>query len=232
LGDSRDKERITKSKQQKRGNRNRSRRNARRTQKSLALISPMVDRDELKGNEAKFYSYTLATMGAITTTPNGVNMCSNIIQGLQFYSNRVGSLIELHSFGLRATLVGGQSNIVTDDAYNTVRLVVAVTEPACTFATLTMNSILGPRDQSGVHQVLYDKVITLSSPGRDSVGYLPAVKTVSLNLPLRNLRVRFTGAGANTVSNETILIGVVSDSAAAPSPAFVSGQALLYYSDN
>jgi len=223
---------ITKSKQ-KRGNRTRSRRNTRRNKNmSIAQVGPMVDHDLIQGNESKFYSYTLATLGAITTTPNGVNMCNNIIQGLQFYSQRVGSLIKLKSLQLRATLVGGQSNVVTDDAYNTVRLVVALVDPACTFATLTMNSILGPRDQTGVHKVLYDKVITLSSPGADTTGYLPAVQTVSFILPLRDAVVRFTGSGANTVSNEALLIGCVSDSAASPSPAFVSGQALMYYTDN
>jgi hypothetical protein len=135
---------------------------------------------------------------------------------------------------IHGVLVGGQSNTNVDDSYNVVRIVVATynSSIAAPFTNLTLDLILDDRDAAfpGLIKVLYDKMFVLASPGSDTVGYLPATKSISIDIPLDE-EIQFNGTGNNATTPTNIIIGMVTDSAAVPNPGFVSGTEILSYSD-
>jgi len=126
-------------------------------------------------------------------------------------------------------LVGGQTNVVTDDSYNTFRIVVFSHTVGSTIA-FTLTDLLDPRFNQGLRKVFYDKSFTLTSPGRDSTGYMPAVHKIEATIPLNFLQL-YSGTGATAVSTEELAIGMVSDSVGVPNPGFESGSIALFYAD-
>lgn len=132
-------------------------------------------------------------------------------------------------------MVGGQSNIVTDDKYNVARICVIEYESGTTpLVGFNLGAILDPRNGAykGLIKVLHDQVYLLPSPGEDSTGYLPALREVTIDVPL-NLDVSYVSAsgGAVNLSSHAVMIGVVTDSAAPPSPGFINGTATLTFED-
>jgi hypothetical protein len=155
--------------------------------------------------------------------------CATIIQGLEC-TDRIGRSIYLRSISLYGTLVGGQSNSVADDSYNTLRMSVVACTDGATLAGYTLQSIQSPEVITGLEHTYMDKFVALSTPGRDSVGYLPAVRRITWTCPINRV-IRYRGAAANTVNGTTVRVAMISDSVAAPSPGFVSGCLVFAFTD-
>lgn len=146
--------------------------------------------------------------------------------------NRLGRQIYVERLELRGTLVGGQSNIVTDDAYNTFRIVIA-----------SYKGAIGPITPLGtagiplhypilqglltVEKVYYDKTIVVASPGRDSTGYMPASRYIRITVPIKRL-YNYSQNAAST-GMDHLVISCISDSAGAPNPGWNSLQIIPYF---
>jgi hypothetical protein len=199
--------------------------------KKVAKIYPGSPPSFIGGHELKVTYGTLAT--AVTTTAANFDMSQYIAGGSGFNSGRIGNVIEPNSVSFQGVLMGGQSNVVADDKYNIFRVIV-------TWATVAGLAAFNPslvsgvncRTFPGIEEVLYDQTFCLSSPGPDSVGYMPPTKAVKFSIPLRNKKIFFNGTGQGSQCDRTIGITCVSDSAVAPSPGFQSGVACMTYLDN
>ena len=155
-----------------------------------------------------------------TTKPNGTDIY-----------NRVGRQVTLQSLSVSGTMVGGQSNVVTDDPYDVVRISVVKGNVGMTFSGFTISSVLTPDTQIGLDRVLLDRFVTLSSPSRDSTGYMQAMKRIDFQVDLRRVVTHFTTAAAGSQNGETCYLVVVSDSSTVPNPGFVDGAWVVRFAD-
>ena len=142
-------------------------------------------------------------------------------------SKRIGRKIVMTGIELRGVLRHGATNSTFDDKYNVVRIIIGVApyQPGV-FQPLGSLSLHEPlervRNQGQlISKKLYDRVITLQSPGPDSTGYMPHLKTIRIKRRMR-LPVLFADDGAN-YPDKVLFIAIKSDSSAAPNPAFVQG---------
>jgi hypothetical protein len=167
---------------------------------------------------------------SISTTSYITNLTSPLTEGTD-YQNRLGRQVHWKHFHLSGQLVGGQSNLGTDENRNAVRLVVADIVAGST-PSITLSSILDPRtaSQAGLIKVHFDRTFSLESPGRDSTGYMPSCREVVLNVPINRVQ-EFYGTGSGSgVGMNTVLFSV-SDSAVVPNPGFVNGSSYLMFED-
>jgi hypothetical protein len=185
--------------------------------------------------ETKYVSIPLHTAFHSIGTAAGTSApLNNVIQGTEYYGQRIGRNVLAKHLSIHGVLVGGQTNTNVDDSYNVVRMVVATynSSVAAPFTNLTLDLVLDDRDAAfpGLIKVLFDKFYVLSSPGGDTVGYLPATKPIKIDIPLDE-EIQFNTVGVNSTSPTNIIIAMVTDSAAVPNPGFVSGTEILSYSD-
>jgi len=185
---------------------------------------------EFKGEvENKYVRYSLHTeFPSVSTTTERLDCCEGIAQGLG-PNERIGDVVRVRQIRLSGFLVGGQTNVVTDDAYNSFRIVVFSHTVGSTI-TFSMTDLLDPRFNQGLRRVFYDQSFALPSPGRDSTGYMPAVRKIEIAIPLNFMQL-YTGSGATAVAQEELAIGMVSDSVGVPNPGFESGSLAVCYAD-
>lgn len=209
---------------------------ARRSARGIGLYNSAIPFTTVPRRcETKYVSIPLHTAFHSIGTAAGTSApLNNVIQGTEYYGQRIGRNVLAKHLSIHGVLVGGQTNTNVDDSYNVVRMVVATynSSIAAPFNNLTLDLVLDDRDANfnGLIKVLYDKFFILSSPGGDTVGYLPATKSINIDLPLDE-EIQFNGTGANTTTPTNIIIAMVTDSAAVPNPGFVSGTEILSYSD-
>lgn len=136
-------------------------------------------------------------------------------------------------FGMDGLLVGGQSNFVTDDPFNAVRIIVAVVAPGFVSADMAVYSI-SSHIQPGVVKIerkVVDRIINLQVPAKDSVGYIPASSRVSVRLPM-NVTCVYDQAGSDfPTAGSSLAMMMVSDSSVAPHPGFTSGHWWINFRD-
>lgn len=150
-------------------------------------------------------------------------------------NQRVGDEVMVNNVGFEGVLVGGQANNSLDDNRNIVRIVMAIWDGrvATPLATnsVTISDILR-KDEivgKGLIRVLYDKVHILTSPGRDSTGYMPVQKHIKFNKKL--LRKFKYASSTATEAQERIVLSIISDSTLAPAPGFVQGKWYITFKD-
>jgi hypothetical protein len=163
----------------------------------------------------------------ITSSFVKLDLCNGIGYGTAVNA-RIGNIITCKRFVLDCTLAGGQANLATDDRYNTVRVVMYSATPGNS-QTPSLSQCLEPRLIPGWFDVFLDRTIILESPGKDSTGYMPAVRRLKFDIPLRE-RIMYTGS-TGTQSGKSLFLGFISDSGVAPSPGILSGFASLLYED-
>jgi hypothetical protein len=198
------------------------------------VVIPYITAPLRHTQEIKYTTSDLHTIfHGVSTVPGIWAPTAQIAVGSDM-GQRIARNILVKHFTMRGVLVGGQSNIITDDKYNTARIVVAEYNPqvAAPFGNLTLSNVIDSRDAfPGIGKVYFDQTYLLTSIGPDSVGYLPSTKKVSIDIPL-NIQCEYNGAPGNTISRNNLVIGMVTDSVAAPSPGFESGFSLMTYVDN
>lgn len=162
----------------------------------------------------------------------------------------IGRRYEIIGFSLWGTLSGGQTNTVADDRYNVVRMVAAVfdgdtagTAPGSKWPNMSsggaatpirLKSPIWPNDGSTqwIRRKVKDKLWTLTSPGRDSTGYMPVLKNVSFKHRFKKpLIVNYCNESGGLKADKVLAIGVCSDSSAVPAPGFVNGTLTWYWKD-
>lgn len=209
----------------------RSRRRRRRTKRTS--FQKRVKKVLFKNTESRWYLTPLTTaFPSISSTWNYFQY--QPAQGVDI-ATRVGRKIVITGFELRGVLQHGTSNIATDDKYNIVRIVsgVAPFESGVftPLGSLGLSEPLVHDSNQGqlISRKLYDRVITLKSPGPDSVGYMPDLKSIRIKKRL-NLTVHYA-SDATGYPDKIPFIAMKSDSVAAPSPGFVQGWIKIWWKD-
>lgn len=179
-----------------------------------------------------------SSIGSINSSWNEIDLCSNIVIGTDV-GNRIGRKIAINSFYLDGVLQGGQSNLATDDAFNTVRFVLGLwrSQTPCALNGLDIGSMInksGYGSTGGISLVrkYRDFKIILSTPGADSTGYLPAVRKVRIYVKFRRpINITFPATSTTTIQSTYLILSVISDSVAIPNPGFISGRYSLTWHD-
>lgn len=141
--------------------------------------------------------------------------------------------IRLLKFQLQGLLVGGQSNLVTDDAYNGVRIVLFEGAPGLAsvdFAGFDQNVHLQP-GISGITRIFMDRMIALRVSAPDSTGYVPACTTVSFSRGVHTICVFDQSGAAYPAAGASLYLAMISDSAAVSNPGFTIGHFTLTFID-
>lgn len=150
-------------------------------------------------------------------------------------NQRVGDWIRCKKIGFNGVIVGAQTNTMADDARNIMRIVVAewdgrITTPLATNAA-TINDIIRKDEITGkgLVRLLYDKVVLLTPPGKDSTGYMPAQKYLKVMKKVDKV-IKYASA-TSTEAQTRIIVSMISDSAGIPNPGFVTGKYEIHYND-
>lgn len=101
-----------------------------------------------------------------------------------------------------------------------------VCTPGLTLSSLTPHQFLDPRYQSGLFQILYDRTVILRVAAKDSTGYIPAAKLISINLPV-NIPVEFSSTAIGAPVGKDIRMLAISDSSAVVHPGFSTESTVL-----
>lgn len=147
-------------------------------------------------------------------------------------TSRTGRQCFLHGIRIHGTLAGAQTNSALDDATNQFRIHIGIWDPDVATPPLgtvgTQDLVIAgqePRNSTGkmLHRTLFDKTYLLQVKARDSTGYIPVQRQVKIHLRFRRpIKMSWTDeAVANP--NKFVYIQMCSDSAAIPSPGFISG---------
>lgn len=147
---------------------------------------------------------------------------------------RIGTKIAITGFYLQGTLAGGQANTALDDRVNTVRMILGLWTSSTPMATIgtpnPMDAPLMRNFNSGglLLRKFMDRRISLVSPGKDSTGYMTAQRLVKIYYKFRKpIAIDYSAATVN----RNLVLSIVSDSSAVPSPGFTSGFVYLTFKD-
>lgn len=161
----------------------------------------------------------------------------------------VGRRYEIIGFKLFGTLAGGQTNTALDDKYNIVRMMAGIFDGDSVAFTSTqrwpvlsqglttpvsLRNPVYPADGSTqpMRRKVKDKVVNLVPYGRDSTGYLPAIKNISFSHKFKKpIVVNYLNDGGTLRADKYLSIGMCSDSTGLPSPGFISGSLIWYWKD-
>jgi len=208
----------------------RPRRRVVRTRKAVARVVRQVMRRSVELKRITPIPLT-TSFTTISSAWTEVNFADAITSNASDIGNRIGRKIAIRSFYLDGVLQGGQSNLSTDDRFNTVRFVVGLwrnTLP-CASSGFDMSSMInqsGLSTTGGVNLIrkYRDFKVVLQSPGQDTTGYLPAVRKVRIYIKFRKpIVITFGSTNATTDQDKRLYLSVRSDSIAPPSPGFVNG---------
>lgn len=183
--------------------------------------------------EVKHFARGLsANFSSVSTICSTLDLASLITAGTG-YDQRVGRSCYIKGLVVEGTLHGGQSNLVTDDNHNTVRIIAVRGVPAVVATSLTASFTLSyapinGETLSGVKEVLFDQQYELPSAGPDSTGYMPSIKHVKTYIPINRYFTYYSGGP----SDDTVFLSMVSDSTAVSHPGFVSGWLDVLFADN
>lgn len=193
--------------------------------------------------ETKTYWYDLTTHNSIGTTWHMQALFPDISAS---FAGIIGKKYALVGIRLTGTLVGGQSNLGTDDQWNHVRIVacemtgaarnIPVNMPTLTWGIKTpirLKSPVMPSDGTTVYikRKLFDKTYKIVSPGRDSLGYMQGTREVSIYKRFKRPLVLEYETNGQANPTSYVQVCFVSDSLAVPSPGFASGVLEFFWKD-
>jgi hypothetical protein len=190
---------------------------------------PTFFQDKFGTHENKYFNSPLTTyFASVSTTKRILDLCSPIVEG-DDYNMREGREVKLRDLIFYGQLIGGQSNLGTDEQRNCFR--ISVVEAPTSWSSSSID-VSGPADCRlwGCQRILFDELFSLVSPGRDTVGYMPAGLYVDRQVRVRN-HVNYAGSGAAADVGLTIFLVMVSDSAISPNPGFTNGNWALRFED-
>lgn len=187
--------------------------------------------DKIFGSSPAITSNTISNAWqeySLTTIPQSVGKVG-----------RVGNQIRIKSFYLTGVMVGGQSNNALDDNRDTLRLIVGLYEgkggvtPLATAGNL-INDIIRTDFNSAQGSLIkkyYDRFIILPSMGKDSTGYMPSVRKIKIYKKFKKPLLIQWSSDATIYPNKNLILSIISDSVAAPSPGFTQGFCYITYED-
>jgi len=206
----------------------------RKSGKSVKSIKRIVNKLIVRKSEKKFNIVGLpATFGSVGTAWIETDF-TNLSQG-SAQGNRIGDSINAYSIGFKGVFAGGQSNLATDDVRNTVRIILAWwdgrSSTPCATNAVALSSLIQSDETTGAGliKILYDRTFYLQSPGRDSTGYMPALRYLKFYKKL-NRKINYLTT-TSTTSQKRLIMSVISDSAVVSHPGFISGYGLFKFTD-
>lgn len=185
---------------------------------------------EVKHNASPLAS-SFSSIGGAWVEVDLTNIAQSVTQ-----VTRVGDHIRAKSFSLNGVLVGGQSNLATDDNRNIVRIVLAWWDSSSATPLATNGATIDSRIQSdelfgkGLLKMIYNKTVVLTSSGRDSTGYMPAQRFVKIWKKLYRY-VSYSNV-TGTTAGQKLILSMISDSAVVSHPGFVQGNYFFKFTDN
>jgi len=198
-------------------------------------VKRFVKRAISRRTEKKYYTALVSsTFAAVSTTPVETLFC-NPAQGTTGLT-RVGRKLRITKIRFsNCVLAGGQSNIVADDKYNLFRICIATwykgaTSTPFTVQAIGLSSTMDRENTPYLGKIYYDKLIALKSDGRDSTGYMPALRRWTFTKRFKNLTITYSDDTVNTWDKQLIM-SCVSDSTASPNPGFINGSIKVWWED-
>lgn len=147
------------------------------------------------------------------------------------YYQRIGRRVFIHYIDVYGTLVGGQTNSVADDPYNTVKVALVLATPAFTPSTeWSVTTPLGPQQVPGLIKTLWTTSFVINTNAKDSTGYIAKGISIGKRIPV-NLKFEYTTTTDVAASNLGLFLVCTSDSVAVTNPGFNSGYSLVCFSD-
>lgn len=148
-------------------------------------------------------------------------------------SQRVGRHIAISGVHLEGVLSSGVSNLATDDKYNLVRIVIGIWTTATPCAGLDRDLPIDKwyQGKGKLIRKIYDQVIPLESPGRDSTGYMPALRKVSIHRRFKNPVICTYADDTVNYPDKRVVFSFVSDSGVVTNPGFIEGYYHIEYMD-
>ena len=147
----------------------------------------------------------------------------------------------MKSLFFKRVIAQGSSQLLTDDAYNVVRIVVAVWkgntgQTPMTSAGAAMNTPLIQVALNGMdlERVLMDKYIPLTVTGNEKGsgdGYTPMLKNVQFYHKWTKAQNIYFGDNGNLLPDRRVVVSMLSDSAGSPNPGFLCGYLLARWED-
>lgn len=186
---------------------------------------------EFQGKELKWRVRALSTDLPSIGLANVYRNLTTLGTGTDYYQ-RVGRRVTIHYVDLFGTLVGGQTNSVADDPYNTVKIAVVLAVP--TFAPSTEWSVaapIGPQQVPGIRQVLWSGTVVINTNAKDSTGYIANGKLFMKRIVV-NKTFEYTGSTDSVSSSDGLFVVACSDSVAVANPGFNSGFSLVCFTDS
>lgn len=180
-----------------------------------------------------------ATYGAITTNWTESDL-TNISQGTGS-ANRIGRKIRIKSIEIKGVIANGDAETALDDPYNVVRCVIGLwAGPAGSTPLATaLTTIQAPiRKNLGTRNYLVTKfldryiplTVTSTEKGAGD-GYTPMLKSFKYYKRFKTGILITYGDDTTSYPDKRLILGMVSDSTAVPSPGFVVGYLVMTYED-
>lgn len=205
----------------------RSKRAVARTVARVVSRMSETKRTEVRRLSDDFFTIASGWSEKSYTTPTFIPMGTSSL-------SRIGTKIMVTGIYLQGTLAGGQANSAVDDRVNTVRMILGLWTSATPMASIgapnPLDAPLMKNFNSGglLLRKFVDKRISLVSPGRDSTGYITAQRLVKLYYRFKKpIMINYSAATVN----RHLVLSLVSDSSAVPSPGFTSGYVYLTFKD-
>lgn len=203
-------------------------RRARRYYRRPRVYRSRALRPELKRIETQL---SASTMASIPSTGVYLNFVKGLAQGTD-YNKRIGDKVAIMGWTLYGQLEGGQSNLATDDSHNFIRIMFLSTQQGAALSpTPNFDLPINRQTVTNLIAVYMSKMFSLYSPGRDSTGYMPALKMVKMSRKCRKpIVIKFSQGGSTTPSFD-LLMYATSDSGVVPNPGFSNGWLRVFYVD-
>lgn len=200
-------------------------------------ITAVVKKEIAKEGEWHFYQDILtANFNSVGNTWSELDLCPLISEG-DDVSNRTGREIKIGSILIEGTYSAGAQLSIADDAYNTMRIVVATWKGATgstplqssgvSLHTAIMHNSVGGNILGKVH---LDKYLTCNTTGQGLTnGYVPELKTFKYYKRFKNPIVVRYSSSAGTYPDTKLMIAMISDSSAVVNPGFVAGRYIMKF---
>jgi hypothetical protein len=219
---------MPKKSQIRRGGRRRNRKGRTKikfNRQKMNVFPTTIGRSELKYREYDLVS----DFGSVSTTGTNLELSHLIENGNLFYQ-RIGATITICALQINFTIVGGQSDLGTDDEYNTVACRVYITPGATTPLIPAVCSVITQQSTKAL-KILFSNEFKLQSFSRNDTGYMPAVKHSSHKV---NINTKFTWSqdSGDVYPMKRLYLQMVSDSDLVSNPGVTAGKIAVFFTDD
>lgn len=193
-----------------------------------------------RNTENKYKVLNMVTQyGTVTSTWNEAGL-NTIAQGVA-KEQRIGNKIRIKSLEIKGCISSGANELLTDDAYNVLRVILGLYRGSSVTPLATSGRGLNDplrTDYLSANGLLIkkymDKYITLPVTGTEQGagdGYTPSVKNFTYYKRWKKgILIQWSNDTTNYPSANLVL-SMISDSIAVTNPGFVAGYAVMTYED-